>query len=197
MDFSILDLHGFILFATLFLMLIGGAIGLPIPEDVPLLLAGIIASNTPRYTYYLFLTCYSGIILGDLIVFALGWYLGPKVLKLKPFSSKLGQKRIARIKIRLERRSLLMIFIARHLFYLRSITFLLCGAVKMHPLRFVAADATAALVSVPIMMTIGYFAAEHYDKALRNYRIAAVILTILFIIFLFFYFKKKKAATHS
>ena len=60
-----------------------------------------------------------------------------------------------------------MIFFARHLFYLRTITFLTCGAVRLTFLRFLIADCLSALVSVPIMLWIGFIASENYETVMH------------------------------
>lgn len=140
----------------------GGAVGLPIPEDIPLILAGILAHQGNGKLEVLFLVCYASIILGDLLIFSLGKKFGPTLFKKAWFQSRMNEERIRRIKRRLEKRSLLMIFLARHLFYLRTVTFLICGAFNMSYKRFIAADATAALVSAPLMMWLGYAGAERY-----------------------------------
>ncbi len=161
-------LNGFLLYAVLFFALMGGAIGLPIPEDIPLIAAGIAAQTDRGNVFLLFLTCYSAVLLGDLVVFYIGRKLGPRLFQQEWFKRKLSASKVRRFRLKMEKRSLPMIFIARHLFYLRTVTFLTCGAVKMKVSRFVLVDAIAALISVPLMMTIGYFAAEHYEKIIDN-----------------------------
>ena len=91
---------------------------------------------------------------------------------------------------------LLMIFVARHLFYLRTVTFLTCGAVKMRFARFLVADAIAAFISVPIMMSLGYFAAEQAEDILNNARNITLWISafaILIIAVLYFIHKRKSA----
>jgi membrane-associated protein len=111
----------------------------------------------------MFLVCYFGALLGDLFIYSVGRGLGPSITKKAWFRLRFGQNGLAQAKNSLEKRSILMIFIARHLFYLRTLTFLTCGAVRMNFWRFLIADAVAALISVPLMLGIGFLAAEHYD----------------------------------
>jgi membrane protein DedA with SNARE-associated domain len=72
------------------------------------------------------------------------------------------------MRVNLEKRSFTMILVARHLFYLRTVTFLICGAVKMNFTRFLIADMVAALISLPIMLGIGYLFSEHFDTILEQ-----------------------------
>jgi membrane protein DedA with SNARE-associated domain len=65
---------------------------------------------------------------------------------------------------------MMTILIARHLFYIRTATFLMCGAVRISFARFVIMDAIAALITTPLMMGIGYIFANNYDAILKYLR---------------------------
>lgn len=158
----LLDQHGAILYLLVFLLLLGGAIGLPIPEDVPLILSGVLVQTGQAKLHIAFPVCYGAILLGDMFIFSVGRYFGPALFQKPWFKRRLPSSKIRRVRFSLEKRSLIMILVARHLFYLRTATFLTCGAVRMNTIRFLIADAVAALVSVPIMIGLGYLAAEHY-----------------------------------
>lgn len=185
-----------IVHAVLFLLLIAGAVGFPIPEDIPLILGGIASHRgniTPLTTFFV---CYSGVIIGDMIVFLIGRTLGPSLFEKKWFKARMSKRRMRRLKLRLEKRSLLMIFIARHLFYLRTMTFLTCGAVKMRASRFVFADSIAALISVPIMIWIGFAFSEHYETALGyvdELKFWSFIVGVPFLTYILIRFLRKKS----
>ncbi len=147
------------------MLLLAGALGLPVPEDIPLILAGVLVQMGKAKLVWIALVCYFGILIGDLIIYFVGRRLGPKLFQKAWFKSRLSSSRLRRVKFRLEKRSLLMILLARHLFYFRTITFLICGAVRMQFMKFLIADAIAALVSVPLMLGLGYLLAEHYEAA--------------------------------
>ena len=189
--------EGIIVYLALFFALIGGAVGLPIPEDVPLILAGILAHTGQADLQLLFFCCYSGIILGDLIIFSLGRRFGPTLLRKKWIRTKIPIGKISEVRVKLEKRSLLMIFLARHLFYLRTVTFLTCGAVKMKWSRFIIADALAALISAPLMIGIGYLASERYEAALkffgraRTFTLIALIAVVICVL-LYFTFRRRR-----
>jgi len=163
----ILAQDGIHIYIGLFLMLMGGAIGLPIPEDLPLIFGGILIQLGKTTPEVVFLVCYSGIVLGDVLIYSIGRWLGPSVFKRKPFQNPRARYRLKRIRLSMERSSVPMIFVARHLFYLRTVTFLSCGALRMRFSTFLAADAVAALISAPLMLALGYFASEHYDTVVR------------------------------
>lgn len=153
--------HGYIIYVILTALLLSGAVGLPIPEDVPLIIAGVLVQRGNADLTLAFLVCYGAILLGDVLIFALGYKIGPKLFQTRFFKAKFTPELVGKITSGLERHALVMIFLARHLFYLRSATFLTCGAFRMNFLRFLAADAVAALISAPLMMGLGFLASEH------------------------------------
>lgn len=163
----ILAQHGIVIYGAILLLLFAGAIGLPVPEDLPLLLSGICIHRGTANMEIMFVVCYVGILLGDLFIFGVGRYFGKAIYKKDWFHAHMTPRKLRRIQLNLEKRSLLMIFVARHLFYLRTVTFLTCGALKIRISRFFLADAIAALISAPLMMSLGYLAAENYDFVLQ------------------------------
>jgi membrane protein DedA with SNARE-associated domain len=175
----LLGQDGLFLYVALLLMLLGGAIGLPIPEDLPLILAGVLAHAGRVNVELVALVCYVGVVVGDVAIFAIGRWLGPSLFQKRWFRSRFPASKIRRLRVNLERRSFLMILVARHLFYLRTATFLTCGAVRMSPYRFIAADALAALISLPLMIGIGYFAAEHVNALLEGVHNAKHIVALI------------------
>jgi len=191
---NFLPYEGFVLYLLIFLALMGGAIGLPIPEDVPLIAAGILIQLEQAKPELIVPICYFGILLGDLMIFFIGRKLGPTLFSKKWFRKRLPPHRLRKFRIGLEKRSLATIFLARHLFYLRTVTFLTCGAVKMKLSRFLIADAIAALISVPIMVSIGYYAAGHYEQVKRNFHQATLFILLALVIFIVVYFYRKRAA---
>ena len=186
------------MYIVLFALLMGGAIGLPIPEDVPLILAGILAHQGNGKTWMIFAVCYAAILLGDVFIFGVGRKLGPTLFRKKWFQSRVSAARIVQIRQSLERRSLPMIFVARHLFYLRTVTFLSCGAFHMSLKRFLLSDALAALVSVPLMMYLGFLASENYDAVMLEVRRAknftVVVGSIALLALALYLFRKYKRA---
>lgn len=190
--------NGLIVYVAIFLMLFSGAIGLPIPEDIPLILAGIAAQRQSVNLEIVFLVCYFGVLVGDLIIFTLGKKFGPAIFQKEWVKSRITSQEVSNLKLKLERRSLLMIFVARHLFYLRTMTFLTCGAVNMSYKRFILSDALAALISIPIMLTLGYVFAEHYDRILIYIKEAKFwsLLLIVAVVTIFIVYKKYKCSSY-
>lgn len=156
--------NGFAVHAGVFILLLLGGFGFPIPEDIPVALAGVAASKgiVPIQTIYL--VCYVGVIFADLILFFIGRWFGYRLLTAGTKSSflpALTEARVEKTRAALHNNRLLCIFIGRHIFPVRTATFLSAGALKVPVLEFLIADAIAAFFSVSIIFGIGFYLGEN------------------------------------
>jgi hypothetical protein len=80
------------------LILVLGGLGLPVPEEAPIILAAML-SRTGRMRWELALTaCFVGVLLGDFIVYFIGYFYGEKVLSLPMTRKFLTREREVQIK---------------------------------------------------------------------------------------------------
>jgi membrane protein DedA with SNARE-associated domain len=185
-----LPLYGFFI-----LMLLGGSIGLPIPEDLPMLIMGAAIHHGAASWEVTLLIGYITIVLSDAIIFAGGRWFGPKIFQSKLLGARFTPSRIDSINLRIDRHAFIMIFLARHLFYLRTATFLSCGAFGMTFTRFILADAIAALISVPTLLLVGYLGAEHLPKVLawaQTVKYASIPVGLVFLLAALIWLKKRR-----
>jgi len=172
---------GMLIYVGLAMLLLGGAFGLPIPEDLPLLLAGILVQQQKIGLIPGLIVCYVAIVLGDIVIYWAGRTFGGALFKRRWFRKRGTRRRIIRMRQRLQERRFLMIFVARHLFYLRTVTFLTCGAVRVPFVDFLVSDLIAALVSVPLVIWLGHTFSENLDpiqKFLGNAQNLAIVLVV-------------------
>jgi membrane protein DedA with SNARE-associated domain len=192
---AILAAHGLLAYLLVFAALLAGSIGIPAPEDLTLIAAGVLCSLEQVNTWIMGITCYLGLIVGDLIIYRIGWMTGPTLFRKKWFRRHISTKRLEVMRTNLHKRTMLTILIARHLFYIRTATFLMCGAVRISFARFVIMDAIAALITTPLMMGIGYAFAHNYDvivKYVRDLKYALVALGIVGAFFIFRHYRRPK-----
>ena len=188
------SLQGMYLYGGIFLLLMGGAFGLPIPEDLPLLFGGVLLHQGHAELLYMFASCYTGIILGDIFIFSVGRKIGSSPKRRGWLESKLSPSMLRRTKVAMERKSFMTILVARHLFYLRTVTFLACGALKMSYLRFILADMFAALISATFMLCLGFMFADSYPVIVEIFHRTKIVVLIaaVLVAFLFWRFKIRK-----
>jgi membrane protein DedA with SNARE-associated domain len=58
------------------LILILGGLGLPIPEEAPIILAAVLSKNGQLHWPLALASCLAGVLLGDLVVYFLGFFYG-------------------------------------------------------------------------------------------------------------------------
>ncbi len=191
---ALLASHGLVAYLLIIAILLGSAFGLPVPEDLSLIIAGILVASENAELWIMLLTCYLGIIAGDLIIYRLGWITGPRLFRKRWVKKYMTSSKLQGLRANLEKKTFLTIFVARHLFYLRTITFLVCGAVRVSFTRFLIADAIAALITTPLMLGIGYLFGQHYDHivgVIKQIKLLLVLVGVGVAIYLYFRFRKK------
>jgi membrane protein DedA with SNARE-associated domain len=140
----------------LFSLLILGGVGFPFPEDITFVLAGILLSQDIIDLGPAFIAVYSGLLIADIILYAMGRKFGRRVVMYKPFAKMLTPERLKRIEYKFATRGTSYILFGRHLAGLRAQLFLVAGVMRMPFLRFILADAFSALFSVTIWGGAGY-----------------------------------------
>ncbi|MFN8391521.1 MAG: VTT domain-containing protein [Bdellovibrionota bacterium] len=152
--------NGFGVHITVLSMLLLGGLGFPMPEDIPLVLGGVAASQGIVSIKGMFLTCYVGVLLADQIIFLFGFFFGQRLLNAgtrSTFFPSITESRVQRVRDGLRRRRLVYILLGRHFFPLRTATFLIAGTLRIPFIEFLIADAFAALLSVGLVLWVGYF----------------------------------------
>jgi len=149
------DLSGNIAYLIIFGILIACGLGFPLPEDIPLIATGyLIWDGTLTWTGALIVTLI-GVLIGDSILFYLGRQMGMRILeqdKIKMFSPK----KVRRTRAYFRKYGDKLVFFARFVAGVRAATFFMAGSMKMKFRDFIFLDGLAALLSVPLWITLGY-----------------------------------------
>jgi membrane protein DedA with SNARE-associated domain len=140
----------------LFVVLLLCGLGLPMPEDIALLAGGfLVHRGVTRYPITLAVSLL-GVVAGDNSLFFLGRRFGTGLVRYFGLNRPGSQAQINRIRAFMRRHGHRAIFYARFLAGLRALIYLTAGSFGVTPLRFLAYDLLGALISVPIVVSIGY-----------------------------------------
>jgi membrane protein DedA with SNARE-associated domain len=169
----------------LWLGLLIAGLGVPIPEDIFIITGGVLTHRSQSSILLALFVLYTGVMVGDTIVYHLGARYGEAVLRRKFIARLMTPARVERVRRYYAKYGAVTVLIARNLAGIRFPTFLMAGVSKMGFGRFFFWDSLSALVSVPLWFWLGYTASAHLDQ-IRSW-IAWVIggLVLLFIIFHF------------
>jgi membrane protein DedA with SNARE-associated domain len=151
----------------LFLLLILGGVGLPFPEDATLMLCGFLIAQEVIHPISALATVYTGLLVADTIIYHFGKKYGRRIVTHHRFHRFLSPLQLTKLEAQFNRRGVLFILFGRHLIGLRAQIFLVAGIMKMRLVKFILADAVSALVTISIMVGIGYAGGNSLD-ALRK-----------------------------
>jgi membrane protein DedA with SNARE-associated domain len=194
-----LNYSGPITYLIVFGALMACGLGLPLPEDITLFAAGLLAYYGNANVHSMVLVSMFGVLLGDSIVYFLGHKFGDRVRRRWPLKKILPDDRFADLKARFKKKGNKVIFAGRFMPGLRAPIFFTAGTLHLPFRVFFFYDGLAALISVPaIIYSIWYFG-EHVDKAIKiikqvQFGIVGVILFLVAVFFLRRYLRKKREA---
>jgi membrane protein DedA with SNARE-associated domain len=149
---------------AVFLALMLTPFGLPIPEDVSLLAAGILTATGHAALPQALIVGYIGVLGGDII----SWTFGRRVgLQPTGFIARLvGPEDIARIERFYRRYGSWAIVIARQFPGMRMPAFFFAGASGVSLPRFLLLDGGAAIITVGVFVTLGRVFADDLSEVI-------------------------------
>ncbi|MCK4343247.1 MAG: DedA family protein [Phycisphaerae bacterium] len=171
-------------YPALLLILITASLGVPIPEDVPLIAAGVLIKTHPGIASWhgTLIVALIGIMIGDLMLYTLGKRWGPGVVYHRSVRWMITPKRFARVSKQFRRHGAWFCFFGRFFVGVRAVMCLTAGATRFPYWRFLSADFAGALLSVPFFVALGYLFADMIPT-LREYvsGIQAILLGALLV----------------
>ena len=169
----------------LLIVLVLCGMGLPVPEDAVLLTGGFLAHRgLVQYPVALAIS-FVGVITGDCSLFFLGRRFGTGLLRYFGLLHPGSRKSIARMQLFMDRHGHRAIFYGRFLAGLRALVYLSAGSLGVPVSRFLAYDMLGAVISVPLVVSLGYmFGGEiekilHYMGGIQRALLIVAVLSVL------------------
>jgi len=144
------------LWGPFFLLLLCG-LGLPMPEDIILVAAGILAGSDGRSWLGVSVLMYVGVLAGDSAIFFLGRKFGVRLLASPRFQRFFPPAKQLRVQELFAKHGTAGLFIGRFLPGLRAPIFFSAGSMKVSYFKFLLLDGSAALISVPVFVWLGHW----------------------------------------
>lgn len=181
------------------LLMFASSFGLPVPEEVTLVSAGLVAHMAKDPVNYpppfagaegvpvltLCIVCFFAVFLSDLTVYLLGKFFGAKIIKTKFFQKQVAGKGFDTINRWFQKYGGWCAGIFRFTPGLRFPGHLSCGLLGIPLWKFMLIDGIAALFSVPTQV---YFVATYGDVILGKFKefklILFSVLAVVFVIWL-------------
>lgn len=178
------------------LLLVLGGLGLPVPEEAPIILAAVLSKSGQMWWPLALASCFTGVLVGDFIVYFLGYVHGEKVLSLPLTRKFLTRAREAQIKGYFHRHGFKILVLGRFAVGFRTAAYLTAGILKLPFLKLFLTDAFAASLSTLLMFGLGYVFAHQIESnfdQMKHWLLAGVAV-LLVVWLLHRYYKGRQRA---
>lgn len=198
--------YGFIV-----LFMTASSFGLPIPEEMTLVSAGIVAYMAKNPAQFppptpdaegvnlvvLSIVCFVAVLGSDVLIYFLGKIFGRRIIKTKFFNNRIGQERFNKINNIFQKYSYWACGLFRFAPGVRFPGHLSCGLMGIPIWQFLLVDGLAALVSVPTQVLLVANYGDVILGKIKQFKMAlGVVILILILAWLIKktieHFKKKR-----
>lgn len=164
-------LQGFVghfTYLGIFAVLLLGSLGVPIPEEMPIIAAAVLTHAGLARWWLALPVCLLGVLSGDVVLYWVGRRWGEHVLDWRAVRLVLTPERERWLQAAYRRHALKTIVTARHVMGLRAAAFLTAGNARVPFWKFVVADAGAAALGVPFLFGMAYFFVDEIEAIVAD-----------------------------
>lgn len=154
-------------YLIVFFLLLACGFGLPMPEDIILFAAGLMAYYGAADVWIMIAVSFAGVMLGDSCVFTIGALYGKKIRRIGFVRRMLPPHRMKMVRRKLHEQGNKVIFAARFMPGLRTPIFFSAGTLHLPFRVFFAYDGLAAAISVPTIVYAIYHFGSHVDRVIK------------------------------
>jgi membrane protein DedA with SNARE-associated domain len=171
------------LFGLLFLC----GFGLPVPEDVPLIIAGALIARGSMTWMWAGIVAWCGIIGGDVGLYWISRHLGPRVTKLPGIRGHITQERLDRVGGWFGKYGVGVVAVGRLFAGVRGAMVICAGTIQYNFVTFIIADSLAAIVSGGLWMMLGHWLGKNLtEENIKHYRhwitLGIIVLALGFVV---------------
>jgi membrane protein DedA with SNARE-associated domain len=179
------------------LVLLISGFGFPMPEDIPLLIAGYLCHLGYANVWVMLPIAFCSVLSSDFMLFFIGRRYGRHVQNIPLLGRHLTEARFKRAEDFFHKWGGISLFLTRFFPGIRSAGFLSAGACKIPFWKLLVYDGAAALISVPLLVLAAWYFGDHIDQVLicsgRANMVITVSLVIAAIVVGYLYFRRVKA----
>jgi membrane protein DedA with SNARE-associated domain len=149
---------------VIFALLFACGLGLPLPEDIPLLVGGYFVGQGKMHIVVLCVLAWLGIIGGDCVLYSLARRYGLNITRVRFIGRHVTETRILWAEEKFERYGIWVVAICRMFAGVRGAMVIAAGAIRFNFIKFVIADGLAAIVSGGLFIWLGYLAGRTFGS---------------------------------
>ncbi len=187
-------------YALIFTVLVACGLGLPMPEDISLVLGGFLAHLGAARLPVMVGVGFAGILCGDTLIFFAGRRVATRLHRMPALLVRVvtPEKR-AKVQRLFARHGEKIVMAARFLPGVRAVTYFTAGSAGMKYARFILFDGIAALGSAPIFVYLGFRFGSHLEMLIREIKRGetTVIVCLLALAIGLLLYRRQRAAAAS
>ncbi|HZZ43103.1 MAG TPA: DedA family protein [Tepidisphaeraceae bacterium] len=190
----------FVLFGLLFAC----GLGLPLPEDIPLLAAGALIATGKMHFVPAAICAWLGIIGGDIVLYHLGKHYGLQITRVPFVGKHITTQRIQRAEQLFSKYGVWVIAVGRLFAGVRGGMVIAAGAIRYNLITFIIADGLAALVSGGLWLWLGHWLGARLQDHMtdierwkRHIFVGIILLAIIAAVVIYLIKRRKHIAPSS
>ena len=161
-----------------FLVLTG--CGMPIPEEVAIVFAGVVSSQGHLDPKMAAAACLFGAFLGDSIMYAIGYHFGHNLMAQHPKLGRfVGAEREEHFEKAILRHGFKVMLLARFMVGVRGPVYLAAGVVRMPYRRFLLWDLICATLVVSVFFSLSFFYGRQITELIRNAELTFTLVVFI------------------
>lgn len=190
-------------YLLLFGLLFACGLGFPMPEDIPLLLAGFAVAQGKMNLAIAGALAWCGIIGGDICLYHLGKKYGLQITRVPFVGKHLTQARIERAEHLFKRYGIWVVAVGRLFAGIRGGMVVAAGTIRFNFVKFLIADGLAALVSGGMFIALGWWGGKTIGDPAETMRriepykewvvVGIAVAVVLVVAYLWWRHKRHKA----
>jgi membrane protein DedA with SNARE-associated domain len=154
--------------AIAFGMFVGAGLGLPFPEEILIIGAGVWTAANPEYGVFRWLmlpVCITGVLIADILLYIMGRVFGTRLLQKRWMRWMLPEDKRHKIEKNFHEYGVSILLFGRLLPGVRLPLFLTAGILRLPVPRFIVADGLGAILGNSIL----YFLAFWFGDSVRDW----------------------------
>jgi len=152
-------------FVATLAMLVAAGIGVPIPEELPVVGAGVWVGSSPEYgplRWLILPVCILGVVISDGLLYGVGRMWGRRLLELRWVKKLLPPEKQQRIEKNFQEYGVKILLFARLLPGIRSPIFIMAGIMKLPLPKFILADGIYAIPGVSLLFFLAWWFGDQF-----------------------------------
>jgi membrane protein DedA with SNARE-associated domain len=167
------DASGSLVVASLitFGLLLAAGVGFPIPEELPIIGAGIWAGHNQDlgpFRWLIWPVCIVGVVVSDSLLYGIGRFFGPRLLEKKWVVRFLAPEKRQRIEENFHKYGVVTLLFARFMPAIRSPIFVTAGVMRLSFAKFAIADGVYAIPGVGLLFFLSYWFGDKFKDLVEK-----------------------------